>query len=320
MTQSPFLEQLRNILRSKHYSIQTEKTYLHWVKRFILFNQKRHPEEMGESEVSAFLNHLAVNRKVTAATQNLALCAIVFMYKHLYERELTLLPDTVRARTPRRVPSVLSHKEAMTIIAYMPSKYSLMFSILYGSGLRKSEMLRLRVKDIDFASQSILVFEGKGRKDRMALLPMNLTNDLHSQIHNVHRIHQRDLAEGEGKTSLPTGLARKYPYAITEFKWQYLFPSSNRTKHPVDGYYCRHHMHWSSLSKVLKKAVGSANINKHVTAHTFRHSFATQLVKAGTDIRTVQELMGHSDLKTTQIYTHVAGLHSSGTLSPLDYH
>lgn len=320
MSPSPFLEQIRHILRSKHYSIQTEKTYLHWIKRFILFNKKRHPEEMGEAEVSAYLTHLAVDRGVTAATQNLALCAIVFMYKHVFDRELTLLPDTIRARVPRHIPTVLSHTEAMTIIAYMPSKYGLMFSILYGSGLRKSEMLRLRIKDIDFASKNILVFQGKGKKDRVAMLPINLVERLGQQIAAVRKIHQRDLAEGEGKTSLPTGLARKYPNAITEFKWQYLFPSSNRTRHPTDGYYCRHHLHWSSLSKVLKKAVQHSQIPKHVTAHTFRHSFATQLLKSGTDIRTVQELLGHTDVKTTQIYTHVAGLHSSGTLSPLDRH
>ncbi|QDP01420.1 integron integrase [Thalassotalea sp. PS06] len=318
MNKSPFLENIRHVLRTKHYSIQTEKTYLTWIRRFILFNQKRHPADMGEEEVSRFLSHLAVERKVTSSTQNLALCAIVFMYKHVLNRELVLLDDTVRAKAPKRVPVVLSNKEAMDLILAMKSPYQLMFSILYGCGLRKAELLRLRVKDIDFENRSIFIFRGKGQKDRVTMLPQSLIPNLKEQIKIVERIHQKDVAEGEGKTSLPTGLARKYPYAITELKWQYLFPSSSRCKHPTDGYYCRHHLHWTALSKVLRKAVKESGINKHVTAHTFRHSFATQLLLSGSDIRTVQELLGHTDLKTTQIYTHVIGQHSSGTLSPID--
>tara|TARA_R110000744_G_scaffold380205_1_gene500161 strand:- start:208 stop:1173 length:966 start_codon:yes stop_codon:yes gene_type:complete len=318
MTRSPFLEGIRQVMRTKHYSIQTEKTYLLWIKRFILFNKKQHPKDMGEQEVTDFLTHLAVDRHVTSSTQNLALCAIVFMYKHILQRELTLLPDTVRARAPKRVPTVLSHNEALTIINGMSGKYKLMFSLLYGCGLRKAELLRLRIKDIDFESKNIFVFRGKGAKDRVTILPNGLVAPLKSQIETVRAIHEKDVSEGEGKTSLPSGLARKYPYAITEFKWQYLFPSSVRCKHPVDGYYCRHHLHWTSLSKILRKAVKKSKIYKHITAHTFRHSFATQLLTSGTDIRTVQELLGHTDLKTTQIYTHVIGQHSSGTTSPID--
>ena len=287
-------------------------------KRFILFNQKRHPAEMGEEEVSNFLSYLAVDRRVTSATQNLALCVIVFMYKHIFERELTLLDDTVRARAPKRVPVVLSNDEAVKLINLMPETYQLMFSILYGSGLRKAELLRLRIKDIDFDNQSIFVFRGKGKKDRVTMLPQTLVSLIREQISKVAEIHKKDIAEGEGKTSLPSGLARKYPYAITDFKWQYLFPSRNRCQHPTDGYYCRHHLHWTVLTKVLRKAVIKSGISKHVTAHTFRHSFATQLLLNGADIRTVQELLGHNDLKTTQIYTHVIGQHSSGTLSPID--
>ncbi|MDO6428779.1 integron integrase [Thalassotalea sp. 1_MG-2023] len=318
MAISPFLESIRNVLRTKHYSIQTEKTYLTWIKRFILFNQKRHPVDMGEEEVSNFLSYLAVDRRVTSSTQNLALCAIVFMYKHIFQRELTLLDDTIRAKAPKRVPTVLSNDEAIKLIRLMPKTYQLMFSILYGSGLRKAELLRLRIKDIDFANQSIFVFRGKGKKDRVTMLPQTLVPLIKEQVSKVAKIHQKDIVEGEGKTSLPSGLARKYPYAITDFKWQYLFPSRNRCQHPTDGYFCRHHLHWSALTKVLKKAVKSSGITKHITAHTFRHSFATQLLINGADIRTVQELLGHTDLKTTQIYTHVIGQHSSGTLSPID--
>ena len=318
MARSPFMESIRQALRTKHYSFQTEKTYLTWIRRFILYNKKQHPKDMGEQEVTNFLTHLAVNRHVTSSTQNLALCSIVFMYKHVLNRELTLLPDTIRARAPKRVPTVLSHDEAMKIINSMSGNYKLMFSLLYGCGLRKAELLSLRIKDIDFESKNIFVFRGKGRKDRVTMLPDGLVEQIKSQIEKVRDIHDKDIAEGEGKTSLPTGLARKYPYAITDFKWQYLFPSKVRCKHPVDGYFCRHHLHWTSLTKALRKAVKMSNIHKHVTAHTFRHSFATQLLKSGTDIRTVQELLGHTDLKTTQIYTHVIGQHSSGTTSPID--
>jgi integron integrase len=318
MSTSPFLESIRHILRTKHYSIQTEKAYLLWIKRFILFNQKRHPKDMGQQEVSNYLTHLAVNRQVTSSTQNLALFSIVFMYKHVFERELTLLSDTVRAKAPTRVPMVLSNKEVTAIINKLKSPYHLMFSLLYGSGLRKAELLALRIKDIDFDGNSIYVFRGKGAKDRMTLLPKILIESLKEQIEKVENLHRKDLAEGEGKTSLPSGLARKYPKAITEFKWQYLFPSTVRCKHPTDGYFCRHHLHWTSLSKALRAAVLKTGIRKHVTAHTFRHTFATQLLINGADIRTVQELLGHNDLKTTQIYTHVIGQHSSGTLSPID--
>ncbi|MDO7085316.1 integron integrase [Pseudocolwellia sp. AS88] len=316
MSTSPFLESIRHILRTKHYSIQTEKAYLLWIKRFILFNQKRHPKDMGQQEVSNYLTHLAVNRQVTSSTQNLALCSIVFMYKHVFERELTLLSDTVRAKAPTRVPMVLSNKEATAIINKLKSPYHLMFSLLYGSGLRKAELLALRIKDIDFDGNSIYVFRGKGAKDRMTLLPKILIESLKEQIEKVENLHRKDLAEGEGKASLPSELARKYPKAITEFKWQYLFPSTVRCKHPTGGYFCRHHLHWTSLSKALRADVLKKGIRKHVTAHTFRHTFATQLLINGADIRTVQELLGHNDLKTTQIYTHVISQHSSGTLSP----
>jgi integron integrase len=318
MANSPFLESIRHVMRTKHYSIQTEKTYLLWIKRFILFNQKRHPKDLGEQEVTQFLTHLAVNREVTSSTQNLALCAIVFMYKHIFERELTLLPDAVRARAPTRVPTVLSHKEALLIIGLMKPKYKLMFSLLYGSGLRKAELLKLRVKDINFEAKTVFVFRGKGGKDRTTMLPKKLLEPLKAQVEKVRAIHTKDIAEGSGMTSLPPSLARKYPYAVKEFKWQYLFPSTTRCEHPYDGYFCRHHLHSTALARELKLAVKNSGVTKHVTAHTFRHSFATQLLLSGADIRTVQELLGHNDLRTTQIYTHVIGQHSSGAVSPFD--
>ena len=211
MARSPFLESIRQVMRTKHYSIQTEKTYLLWIKRFILFNNKQHPKDMGEQEVTDFLTYLAVNRQVTASTQNLALCAIVFMYKHILERELNLLPDTIKARGPKRVPTVLSHNEAISVINQLSGSYKLMFSLLYGCGLRKAELLKLRVKDIDFESKNIFVFRGKGGKDRVTMLPDKLVLPLQSQIEKVHELHEKDLCEGEGKTSLPPGLARKYP-------------------------------------------------------------------------------------------------------------
>ncbi len=207
MARSPFMESIRQALRTKHYSFQTEKTYLTWIRRFILYNKKQHPKDMGEQEVTNFLTHLAVNRHVTSSTQNLVLCSIVFMYKHVLNRELTLLPDTIRARAPKRVPTVLSHDEAMKIINSMSNNYKLMFSLLYGCGLRKAELLSLRIKDIDFGSKNIFVFRGKGRKDRVTMLPDGLVEQIKSQIEKVRAIHDKDIAEGEGKTSLPTGLA-----------------------------------------------------------------------------------------------------------------
>jgi integron integrase len=246
---------------------------------------------MGEEEVSNYPTYLAVNRQVTSSTQNLALCSIVFMYKHVFERELTLLSDAVRAKALTRVPMVLSNQEVTTIIDKLKAPYQLMFSLLYGSGLRKAELLRLRIKDIDFDGNFIYVFRGKGAKDRMTLLLQMLVEPIKKQINKVENIHLKDLAEWEGKTSLPSGLARKYPKAITQFKWQYLFPSTVRCPHPTDVYFCRHHLHWSSLTKALRVAVIKTDIRKHVTAHTCRHSFATQLLINGADIRTVQEYL-----------------------------
>jgi integron integrase len=240
------------------------------------------------------------------------------MYKHIFERELTLLPDAVRSRAPTRVPTVLSHKEAMLIMGLMKPKYKLMFSLLYGSGLRKAELLKLRIKDIDFEPKTVCVFRRKGGKDRTTMLPKKRIEPLKGQLEKVRLIHQKDIAEGSGMTNLPPNLARKYPNAVKEFKWQYLFPSTTHCEHPYDGYFCRHHLHSTALARELKLAVTNSGATKHVTTHTFRHSFATQLLISGADIRTVQELLGHNDLRTAQIYTHVIGQHSSGAISPFD--
>lgn len=317
MTRSPFLETIRSELRTRRYSIKTEKSYLYWIKAFILFNDKKHPTEMGNHEIERFLNHLAINRQVSAATQNLALCALVFMYRYVIKREIVGLNYSFTKRDTV-MPTVLSAQECKTIIDQLPGVHKLIASILYGCGLRINEALQLRIKDIDFYNKTIFIFRGKGRKDRYTLLPNTIIEALQAQILEVKSLHQKDLDEGFGLTSLPPALMRKYGNAIKDFSWQYVFPSTTRCIHPHDGYVCRHHLHETAFRKQLRVAVLSAQINKRVKAHTFRHSFATELLKSGVDIRTVQELLGHTDLKTTEIYTHVVGSRFSHTVSPVD--
>ncbi len=272
---------------------------------------------MGNREIERFLNHLAVNCHVSAATQNLALCAIIFMYRHIIKRDIQDL-QYKNTNTPKRIPTVLSDQEIKLVLKQMEGKYWLIATILCGCGLRIQEALSLRIKDIDFESRSILVFKGKGNKDRYTLLPTTLIGPINKQIETVRRVHSQDLSDGGGMTSVPPALYKKYRTALTHYGWQYLFPSTVRSVNPYDGYVCRHHLHASAFAKQLRKAVHSSGIAKRVTAHTFRHSFATRLLENGTDIRTVQELLGHSDLKTTQIYTHVVGQRRAGTRSPLD--
>lgn len=314
---SPFLQSLRDVIRVKRYSLQTEKSYLYWTKFFIMFNDKRHPKDMGAAEINRFLTYLAVNRGVSAATQNQALCALVFMYKNIFEQQFDGLIFSY-AKRPKNIPSVLSPNQVATIIHNLKMPYQLIVSILYGSGLRLNEVLRLRVKDIDFANQTIFIFRGKGQKDRLTLLPKELNGVITNQINHVEILHKQDLRDGFGLTSVPASLHRKYKAAMKDFAWQYLFPSSTRCNHPIDEYICRHHLHPSTLTKHLRRAVLKAKINKKVSAHTFRHSFATALLLNGTDIRTVQTLLGHSDLRTTEIYTHVIGERHAGTVSPFD--
>ena len=317
MSRSPFLESVRTELRTRRYSLKTERVYLSWIKSFILFNDKKHPSEMANFEIERFLNHLAMNRGVSAATQNQALCAIIFLYRHVIIRDISGLKYsfTKRAQT---VPTVLSHQEAKSIISNLTGTHWLIASILYGSGLRINEALKLRIKDVDLSNNTVFVHRGKGQKDRYSLLPTSLNSAIRKQIEKVKLIHKQDVSEGFGLTSLPPALIRKYGNAIKDLSWQYLFPSTTRCVHPHDGYVCRHHIHESAFRKQLRKAVVDTSVNKRVKAHTFRHSFATELLKNGTDIRTVQELLGHSDLKTTEIYTHVAGSRFSHTMSPVD--
>ncbi|WP_114766969.1 integron integrase [Vibrio rhodolitus] len=312
------MEKVRTELRTKQYSIRTEKCYMHWIRYFIRFNDLKHPESMGNVEIERFLNHLAVDRKVSAATQNLALCAIIFMYRHIIQRDIQGLKYQ-NTRTPRRVPVVLSENEVRLILNQLKGKYWLLAVILYGSGLRIQEALSLRVKDIDFESKSIFIFNGKGNKDRYTILPKGLCNPLVAQIKQVRELHQRDISEGAGMTSVPPALFRKYKNTLSHYGWQFLFPSANLCIHPYDGYVCRHHLHASAFAKQLRTAVRLSGVAKRVTAHTFRHSFATRLLQNGTDIRTVQELLGHTYLKTTQIYTHVIGERRAGTRSPIDF-
>jgi len=314
---SKFLNEIRDVIRTKRYSLRTEKSYIYWVKCFILFNDKRHPEQMGTAEIDRFLTHLAVVRNVSAATQDLALCAVIFMYRFVIKRDIIGLSFSY-AKKPKNIPSVLSPPEAGAIISHLSNPYQLIACILYGSGLRLNEALRLRVKDIDFSNNTIFVFRGKGNKDRVSILPCGLIGSISKQIEKSKLVHDKDLAEGYGLTSVPASLVRKYKNAMKDFSWQYLFPSTTKCQHPVDGYVCRHHVHDSAFSKHLRTALLKTNIAKKVSAHTFRHSFATTLLQNGSDIRTVQTLLGHSDIRTTQIYTHVCGSQFAGTISPLD--
>ena len=314
---SPFIESIRAVIRTKHYSLKTEKSYLYWAKYFIRFHQLRHPNEMGNREVEAFLSHLAVIRGVSAATQNQALCAIVFMYKHILDRELTNLKFGY-AKKPRNLPIVLDAQEVQKILTCMSGKYWLITGILYGSGLRVHEALRLRIKDIDFNNKSLFIFRGKGGKDRYTLLPQSLKAPIQQQVAAAKKYHAKDLREGFGMASLPASLIRKYGNAAKQQSWQFLFPSRVRCTHPIEGYICRHHLHETAFAKSLRQAVTRSGVAKRVTAHTFRHSFATRLLQSGADIRTVQELLGHADLRTTEIYTHVVGSRRAGTISPID--
>ena len=314
---SNFIESIRTVLRSKQYSLKTEKAYLYWCRLFIRYNHYKHPKEATNQEIEAFLSFLAVQRGVSASTQNMALCALMFMYKYVLEQEIVGLRFDF-ARRPRNLPTVLSAPEVKAVLDHLKGKYWLITTLLYGAGLRVSEALKLRVKDVCFDNKSLFVFRGKGKKDRYTLLPDMLVEPLKKQIGFALSVHQKDIDQGYGFSSVPASLFRKYKAALKAPGWQYLFPSSVRCEHPVDGYTCRHHLHETAYAKALRKAVRESNITKRVTAHTFRHSFATRLLQSGTDIRTVQELLGHSDLRTTEIYTHVVGNRRAGTTSPMD--
>lgn len=312
------LEQVRRRLRAKHYSLRTEQAYVYWIRRFILANGKRHPRLMGAPEVEAFLSHLANDGKVSASTQNQALSAVLFLYREVLGIELPWMGNVTRAKRPRRLPAVLSVAEVQEVLARMEGRPWLIASLLYGTGLRLMECLRLRVQDVDFRRNEILVRAGKGGKDRRTMLPRSLVEPLQREIERARMLHQSDLAAGCGLAALPHALARKYASAPREFGWQYVFPSVQRSIDPRDGVERRHHFDDGVLSRALKAACRKAAIEKPVSAHTLRHSFATHLLEAGYDIRTIQELLGHKDVATTQIYTHVLNRGGPGVVSPLD--
>jgi integron integrase len=316
------LEQVRAKLRLLHYAIRTEEAYVDWIRRFIFFHGKRHPREMGAVEVEAFLTHLAVDGHVAASTQNQALAALLFLYQKVLEIELPLI-DAVRAKRPKRLPVVLSADEIRTVLGGMKGTPRLMAELMYGSGLRLLETCRLRVKDIDFERGQIVVREGKGDKDRVVPLPKRIEPALTEQIERVKEIHSADVKNGHGRVWLPTALREKYPRADRALGWQYCFPSTRLSVDPrgekiADGQLRRHHVHENVPQKALRRAVLAAGIAKPASCHSLRHSFATHLLEAGADIRTVQELLGHQDVSTTMIYTHVLQRGACGVVSPLD--
>lgn len=317
-TKPKLLEQVRQQIRVRHLSRRTEKAYVHWIRRFILFHGKRHPDEMAEAEISAFLSHLATERRVSASTQNQALSAVLFLYRHVLERELGEFEGLVRARRRKKLPVVLSPQEVERVLIQMTGVYRLVAGLLYGSGLRLLEGLRLRVKDVDFEYGQIQVRDGKGGKDRLTMLPERLATDLTEHLKSVRRLHDSDLREGFGKVTLPTALARKYPAADREWCWQWVFPAPNRYRDRVTGEERRHHVHERSVQRAFKQAVRASGISKPATPHVLRHSFATHLLAAGYDIRTVQELLGHRSVRTTMIYTHVLNRGGFGVRSPID--
>ena len=312
------LDQVSEALRTKHYAYRTEKTYVDWIKRYIIFHKKRHPKDMGVNEIREFIAYLATERKVATSTQNQALSAILFLYRTVLEIEIILPPGLINPSRPKRLPTVLTHDEAMSVISHMRGTPRLMAKLLYGSGLRLMECMRLRVKDIDFENNQIIVRSGKGDDDRLTLLPDSVAAEIKHILQDVKALHEKDLREGYGETALPNALGVKYKNAGKEWGWQYIFPASQRSIDPLSGVIRRHHLDESVLQKAIRNAAKIAEIDKQVTAHTFRHSFATQLLENGYDIRTIQELLGHKDVKTTMIYTHVLNRGPKAVRSPLD--
>ena len=312
------LDQVRSAIRARHYSRRTEKAYVFWVRRFVIFHRMRHPAEMGEAEVAEFLTSLAVRNKVSASTQNQALAAILFLYKRVLDQELEWMEGIVRAKMPQRLPMVLNREEVQAVMGQLHGIHRLMGTLLYGSGLRVLECLRLRVKDIDFGQNLIVVREGKGDKDRTTLLPESARKELPQQLRRVEALHAKELERGLGWVELPEALALKYPRAGRELAWQWVFPASRPYRDDETGQVRRHHLHETVLQRAIHEAVRAARLTKSATPHTFRHCFATHLLEDGYDIRTVQELMGHRDVKTTMIYCHVMNRGPLGVRSPAD--
>ncbi|MGH7311008.1 MAG: integron integrase [Candidatus Rokuibacteriota bacterium] len=312
------LDRVREAVRTRHYGRRTEKAYVHWIKRYIFFNGKRHPAEMGAAEVTRFLTSLAVHRKVAASTQNQALAALLFLYREVLGAELPWLDDVVRAKRPQYLPVVLTRDEVRSVLQRLDGTPRLMTLLLYGAGLRLLECCHLRIKDVDFSTNQIVVRDGKGRKDRVTMLPATIKATLAAHIERVRDQHQTDLRMGAGWVELPGALGRKYPHAGREWGWQWVFPATRMYVDPVTSQRRRHHLHESVLQRAVKDAVRAASIAKRATCHTFRHSFATHLLEDGHDIRTVQELLGHRDVSTTMIYTHVLNRGPAGVRSPAD--
>lgn len=314
------LDQVRNLIRTKHYSRRTEKAYVGWVTRFILFHNKKHPLKMGADEIAEYLTHLAVNGRVAASTQNQALNAILFLYKDVLKTEVEAFGNRVIwAKKPKRLPEVFTQQEVNDVLSHIEGIYWLIAVLLYGSGLRVIECLRLRIKDIDFACKKLTVREGKGKKDRLTMLPEAAVAPLQEHLIQVKKLHEKDLQAGYGTVYMPNALARKYPNTNKEWGWQYVFPASKLSKDPRSDATQRHHLDESAVQKEVKKAIRKAKITKHAGCHTFRHSFATHLLQAGYDIRTVQALLGHEDVNTTMVYTHILEDSMMGVRSPVDF-
>lgn len=312
------LDRVRQVIRARHYSRRTEKAYVGWIRRFILFHGKRHPTEMGEAEITSFLSYLATQRRVSASTQNQALSALLFLYRAVLNKDLDWLSGIVRAKKPLRLPTILTHEEVHRIFLHMRGAPLLMVSLMYGSGLRLLECCRLRIKDIDFARKEITVRDGKGRKDRITMLPSSLRSSLSQHIARVKKQHDGDLGKGCGSVELPYAIGSKYPRAAWEWCWQWVFPATRYYFDRLSNRHRRHHLHESVVQRAVKEAVRASGIAKPASCHTLRYSFATHLLEAACDIRSIQELLGHSDISTTMIYTHVLNKGGRGVRSPLD--
>jgi len=312
------LDQVRAVARMKHFSIHTERAYINWIKRYIFFHNKRHPDKMGEADIREFISDLAVNGKISASTQTVALSALLFLYRDVLKKELPYVSNIERARRRKRVPVVFTRAEVKSVLTSLAGTHRLIVGLLYGSGLRLMECLRLRVKDLDFTYGQLTVRDGKGEKDRVTMVPESLRQPLERHLQKVRMLHEDDLKAGFGEVHLPYALAKKYPRAAKEWGWQYVFPAPNFSIDPRSGRKRRHHLSDNAVQAAVKKAIRAANTSKPGSCHTFRHSFATHLLEDGYDIRTVQELLGHKDVRTTMIYTHVLNRGGRGVRSPLD--